>query len=83
LIDFTGNQIVSLPENIDEAESLVEITVTGNKLTGIPDSLANLENLENLNLSQNAIAKVPDGVALCLTTVKPTSSVEKSEPFSK
>ena len=52
--------LVEIPEDIFELESLVSISLVGNKLRFIPDRLRDLPNLKQIVLLGNPIKVLPD-----------------------
>jgi Leucine-rich repeat (LRR) protein/GTPase SAR1 family protein len=76
--------LVEIPEDIFELESLVSISLVGNKLRFIPDRLRDLPNLKQIVLLGNPIKVLPDlpGVTIvidssiylrCRSNIRPES----------
>ncbi|KAJ1954169.1 hypothetical protein GGI12_005853, partial [Dipsacomyces acuminosporus] len=53
ILDISGNQITSLPEEISHLHSLRELYASRNALVSLPITMGSLRNLEVLELSEN------------------------------
>ena len=58
-LDVSHNLLTSLPDEIGNCPSLVEIRLNGNQIERLPESIGMLENLESLNLSSNQLETLP------------------------
>ena len=52
---LSGNQLKSIPENIQQLQNLKWLGLGRNQITELPKSLFNLPNLEWLDISENPI----------------------------
>ena len=60
-IDFSNNNLETLPENIFEKFATLEtLNISGNKLESIPDGMKHLHELVHLDISGNTITKLPN-----------------------
>ncbi|MFX0094916.1 MAG: leucine-rich repeat domain-containing protein [Candidatus Hodarchaeota archaeon] len=60
ILDLSGNQLQSLPENIGCLRNLYTLNLGRNQLRSLPESLGQLHNLHTLHLSENLLKTVPD-----------------------
>lgn len=60
VLDLTGNQLESLPVNMNDFEHLETIFLANNCLTGLPLSLVTLRKLMNLDIRRNCLQTLPE-----------------------
>ena len=54
-----NNQLTSVPAEIGQLMSLVELSLSGNQLTSLPAAIGQLTSLERLYLDGNQLTSVP------------------------
>ncbi len=62
-LNFTNEQLTTLPDWIGKLKNLQMLDLSGNKFKTIPSEIWNLKNLKHLGLYNNAIEKLPDEIA--------------------
>ncbi len=62
LLDLTGLDLETLPEQLRELAQLKALNLGGNRLTNLPEWLMELGLLESINLSRNQFTVLPDSL---------------------
>jgi hypothetical protein len=58
-LDLTGNDLTSLPPEIEKLMNLTSLYLSGNDLTSLPPEIGKLMNLTSLYLSGNQLTSLP------------------------
>jgi internalin A len=61
-LDLSYNNLVNIPDCIEELVNLTELKIFGNRLTEIPEWIGNFSKLNKLLLSSNQITTLPDSI---------------------
>ncbi|MHA1931121.1 MAG: leucine-rich repeat domain-containing protein [Promethearchaeota archaeon] len=62
-LSLNGNEIISVPNEINKMISLETLWLSHNKLSSLPDLFGELEKLEYLDLSNNRFRSIPQCIA--------------------
>jgi Leucine-rich repeat (LRR) protein len=58
-LDFSGNQLTSIPSEIGQLSLLEYLWLDHNQLTSIPSEIGQLLSLKSLNLDNNQLTSIP------------------------
>lgn len=61
-LDFKGNDLSELPEDILAHTGLVDLSLFGNSFSRVPESIFSLDQLKYLNLGANKITTLPKSI---------------------
>ncbi|MCB0296571.1 MAG: leucine-rich repeat domain-containing protein, partial [Calditrichaeota bacterium] len=63
-LDFSGNQLTSLPDFLCKLEHLTSLDVSDNQLTSLPEFLGNLHFVRYFSVEKNPLNQPPFEVAM-------------------
>lgn len=61
-LNLSGNQLRTIPAEIDQLQNLEKFFLSNNKLQGFPESLTSLKRLRNLKCDHNQLTQLPIGM---------------------
>ena len=61
-LDLSNNHIISLPEEINESNSLEYLDLSFNNLNRLPKSISSLSSLKTLNVKSNHLKSLPESI---------------------
>ena len=62
LLDLSGNWLTSLPDAVEQLQSLKFLLLRSNQLVSLPDSIGQLRSLSDLDLRNNNLTRLPDSI---------------------
>jgi Leucine-rich repeat (LRR) protein len=62
ILDLDGTNLETLPENIDQLESLTDLRLSENNLTSLPESIGRLTKLEYFTCDHNKLSDLPESI---------------------
>lgn len=75
-VNVASNEIESLPEDIERAQSLITLDISDNKIVCLPENIGQIRTLKNLLASNNQLKALPSmlGSEQCLVTLDLTGN---------